>query len=420
MRILLTFFIISSLQVSAAWSLTVGEALTEALQNNPQIARAEALTQAASARTGKQRAPFWPTLGVDYSYWEADRDPNLATSDLSSASAYARINLFNGGSDWFRLDAADARKEAAEWQQKSIVADIILATRQAYIEVLRAEQSLATTRQSMELLEQQYRQAELRFEQGLIARNDLLRIAVEKATAQQGVVSTEGALVVTRQELARVMGRALEKDETLATVSLNEQQPGAEEELSEAMLSSRSELKYLQSLLVAQSSDRKAVYGDLLPDVNLSHSYDRFGNRTFPDSDDTNYDKDSITMLQASWTLFSGFDTRHELAVRKHEMTALKEEIRSTEDLLRVQLTKALEDYRVAQTNLDTARTSLTLAEENYRVNENRYKAQVATTVDLLDAREFLTRTRNEEVKALYDLYKAEAVIDRVLERAGP
>ncbi len=213
------------------------------------------------------------------------------------------------------------------------------------------------------------------------------------------------------------MGQPLAEEEPLSAVSYSERQTESFDAMQQEMFASRSELKYLQNQLNAQRAERKVVYGDLLPDIDVSHSYDQFGNNGFPDSDDTDYESGSTTMLQASWTLFSGFDTRYELAVRKHEAAALKEEIRATENTLQVQLRSALEGYKTAKTNLETARASLALAEENYRVNENRYKAQVATTVDLLDAQEFLTRARNEELKAQYDLYTAEAVIDRVLER---
>jgi outer membrane protein TolC len=146
-------------------------------------------------------------------------------------------------------------------------------------------------------------------------------------------------------------------------------------------------------------------------------SYERFGNNSFPETSDTDYDSDSRAMIEASWTLFSGFDTRYELASRKHEIDAKRREIKATEDLLTLQLQTALEELRVARGNLETARTAQAQAEENFRVNENRYKARVATTVDLLDAQEFLTRARNEQIKALYDLHLAAAVLDRVLER---
>lgn len=420
MRILLAVLISIVTFSSLAWSLTVEDAVKLAMQHSPQIKRAEAQVKASEARTGISRAPFWPSLEVDYRYWDADRVPGLASSDLSSASASVSYNLFNGGSDWFNLQAAKSSHNASEWQYKSTIADAVLAVRQAYIETLRAEQTLLTTQKSLELLDRQYHDAELRHEQGLIARNDLLRIAVEKATAQQNMVAAEGARTIARRELGRIIGQTLDTEEILAGTSSTGISLEAEEELLKLVLSRRSELKYLHSQLKSQESGRKAVYGDFLPDVDLSYSEERFGNKTFPDSDDTDFDDDSITMLEASWTLFSGFETRYELAVRKQEMIALKEEIRATEDLLRVQLTKALEDYRIAEKNLETAGTSLALAEENYRVNENRYKAQVATTVDLLDAQEFLTRARNEELKARYDLYRAEAAIDRVLERNHP
>jgi outer membrane protein TolC len=393
------------------------EAVKVALRHSPQIARAEALLKASVARTGIARAPFWPDIGADYSYWDADRDPNLASDDLSSTSTYISYNLFNGGSDWFQLEASRSRKEAAQWQYQSTIADTVLEVRKAYIEALRAKQSLETSGKSLELLERQYRDAELRLEVGMIARNDLLRIAVEKATAQQNLITADGNLVVARQNLARAIGQPLAEEERLSAVSYNELQTESYDDMQREMIRSRSELKYLQSRLDAQMAERKATYGDLLPEVDISHSYDQFGNDAFPDSDDTDYDSGSTTMVQASWTLFSGFDTRYELAVSKHESAALKEEIRATENVLQVQLRSALEGYRTAKTNLETARASLALAEENYRVNENRYKAQVATTVDLLDAQEFLTRARNEELKAQYDLYTAEAVIDRVLER---
>ncbi len=124
-------------------------------------------------------------------------------------------------------------------------------------------------------------------------------------------------------------------------------------------------------------------------------------------------------ILQASWNLFNGFDTRYELVGREHEIRARQEEVKVTENRLTLQLQTALEAFRVSERNLATAGTAALQAEENYRVNENRYQANVASTVDLLDAQRFLTLARNERVKAQYDLYLSAAVIERVLER-GP
>lgn len=406
--------------VSFGWALTIEEAVSTALKYNPQISQATAFAKASESREFKARSPFWPRVELTYNYQDGNSDPNYVTDDVSQATASASYNLFNGGSDWFRLHAAGARNDATYWQYQSVVADTVLAVRQAFIEVLRAEKNLQTASQSRELLKRQYREAELRLEQGFIARNDLLRVSVEMATVEQELVTAKSRLATSRAELSRVIGHPINPEETLVAVSLPEKVDRSFPNLQQTMLNRRSELKFLQSELDAQTAERKAVRGDLMPDVDFILSYDRFGNEFLPETSDPDYDSETTALLQASWTLFSGLDTHYELAGRKQEIYALKEEIRAVKDRLNLQLQSALEDYQVALTNLVTATASVQLAEENYRVNENRYKAQVATTVDLLDAQDFLTRARNEEIKAQFDLYNANVVIDRILEKDVP
>jgi outer membrane protein TolC len=420
MRLLLILWLaLLTLSNSSAWALTIDQAVNDALRHNPQIQQFLAFEDAAGARADRSEAPFWPRIDTSYTYLRGERDPDLASRGLSTVEALAGYNLFNGGSDWFRLHEARYRASAANYQRRSVVADIVLETKEAYIEILRAKRNVETEGKSVELLERQRHDTQLRLEQGLIARNDLLRVEVEMATAQQRLALAEGRFEITRKVLAKALGRALDSKETISDFSLEPAPPGQEEELRQEMFAKRSELHYLRSLLAAQKSGRKAVQGDLMPDVDLVLSYDRFGNNGLPQTGDTDYDSESKAIVQASWTLFSGFDTSYELVERKHEIRARQEEIKSTEDQLTLQLQTALEAFRVSERNLATAVTAVTQAEENYRVNENRYQANVASTVDLLDAQEFLTRARNEKVKAQYDLFRSAAVIERVLER-GP
>jgi len=420
MRVLLILWLaLLTLINNPAQALTIGEAVNDALQYNPRVHQFLELEDAAGARADQARSPFWPRVEANYTYWRGDRDPDLDSRKLSRAETSAGYNLFNGGSDWFRLHEANYRASAANYQRRSIVADIVLETKQAYIEVLRTKRTVETEKASVELLEQQLHDTQLRLDQGLVARNDLLRVKVELATARQILSIAKGRHEISRQALTLALGRPVRKQEQIADLSLEPAPPGSMEELHREMFVNRSELKFLNSLLAAEMAGRKAVRGDLLPDVDLVLSYDRFGNNSLPETSDTDYDSESRAMVQASWTLFSGFDTRYELVGRRHEIRARQKEIKATEDRLTLQLQTALEAFRVSEENLSTAETAAIQAEENYRINENRYQANVATTVDMLDAQEFLTRARNERVKAQYDLHLSAAAIERVLER-GP
>lgn len=411
--------VLLTLAYQPARALSIDEAVNEALRSNPRVHQFLELENAAGARADQARAPFWPRIEANYSYWRGDRDPNLDSRTLSQTETSAGYNLFNGGSDWFRLHEAKHRASAARYQRRSIVADIVLETKQAYIEVLRTKRTVDTEQASVTLLEQQRHDTQLRLDQGLVARNDLLRVEVELASARQALSVATGRHEISRQALALALGRPIGQGETVDDLSRHAAPPGTADELSQEMFDNRSELKFLNSLLAAEVAGRKAVRGDFLPDVDLVLSYDRFGNQALPETGDPDYDSESTAMLQASWTLFSGFDTRYELVGRTHEIRARQKEIKATEDRLTLQLQTALEAFRVSEENLLTAATAATQAEENYRINENRYRANVATTVDLLDAQEYLTRARNERVKAQYDLLLSAAAIERVLER-GP
>lgn len=420
MRILLIIGLaVLSLNLNSVQALTIDQAVNDALQHNPQIQQFFELENAAVSRSDQAEAPFWPRIDANYSYWRGDQDPSLDSQELSLAETSASYNLFNGGSDWFRLQEAKHLASAANYKYQSIVADVILEVKKAYIGVLRSERTIDTESKSVELLAKQRNETQLRLDQGLLARNDLLRVDVEMATAQQILEIAKGRFEIARKTLARTLGRPLDEKETLSDLTMEPAEPEPEEELSHEMFARRSELKFLYSLLDAQKAGKKAVRGDLLPEVDLVLSYDRFGDHGLPQTSDTDYDSESKAILQASWTLFSGFDTRHELVGREHEIRARQKEVKATEDELTLQLQTALEAFRVSERNLATAETAEVQAEENYRVNDNRYKANIATTVDLLDAQEFLTRARNERVKALYDLHLSAVVIERVLER-GP
>jgi outer membrane protein TolC len=420
MRILLIIVLAwLSLSPHSVQALTIEQAVNDALKYNPQIQQFFELENAAISRSDQAEAPFWPQIDANYNYWRGDRDPFLASQERSLAETSASYNLFNGGSDWFSLQQAKHLAEAASYKYQSVVADVVLEVKDAYIRALRAERTVETEGKSVELLQKQRNETRLRLEQGLLARNELLRVDVEMATAQQVLETAKGRLEIARKTLAKALGRSIEGEESLADLTLEPVAPGPGETLSQEMFARRSELKFLHSLLNAQKAGKKAVRGELMPEVDLVLSYDRFGNHGLPQTSDTDYDSESKALLQASWTLFSGFDTRYKLVEREHEIRARQKELRATEDQLTLQLQTALEAFRVSERNLATAETAELQAEENYRVNDNRYRANIATTVDLLDAQEFLTRARNERIKALYDLHLSAVVIERVLER-GP
>jgi len=68
-----------------------------------------------------------------------------------------------------------------------------------------------------------------------------------------------------------------------------------------------------------------------------------------------------------------------------------------------------------AEKNIPTTRKAIEQAEENLRVSEERYKAQVTTSTEVLDAQTLLTRASRNYYDALYDHSLAKARLQRSL-----
>ena len=74
----------------------------------------------------------------------------------------------------------------------------------------------------------------------------------------------------------------------------------------------------------------------------------------------------------------------------------------------------------VAEKNIGVAEKAIEQAEENLRMNEERYKYQVATQTDVLDAVTLLAQARVNYYGALSDFNVAKAQLERSMGRMYP
>ncbi len=417
MRYLITTLLACLLSAPHVFALTLDEAIDAALQNHQRIEQFRANADQSKAAVGISRAAFLPRVDLDYSYAERDEDPRSLGDQSSILVLGASLNLFNGLSDYHNYRAANRRAQGADYRLQGTRADIVLETQQAYIEVLRAARSVETAAEGVELLERQKRDAKLQFEYGLIARNDLLRVEVELSSARQDLLQAEGQQQIARRQLERTTGLQIAADQLLTDLTpstLQSFDPNLVDSYRQQLLDNRSELLYLRSELQAAKRDRRANKGDYLPKVDLTAAHEEYSDDI---SVSDNNDQNNLLLLRASWNLFDGFAREKNFADSDSKARAVAAELRDTEAALVLQLETALQNSRIASGRQQEAQTGVTSAEENYRVTENRFQQQQATTVDLLDAQFLLTRSRNLEIDAIYDLYLSSVQLERILER---
>jgi outer membrane protein len=418
MRTIIYALMVLLLIPSWAAALTSQESVSMALENSHRVKRFVALRQSAHESYVSARGAFMPSVDMAYSYAKSSEQAFSTLDETSSLSLTASYNIFSGMSDYYGLYAAEAGSKAAMYHQQSEESNVRFNAKLSFTNVLGTQSAVQTFAEAVELLERQSYESKLYYEQGLIAKNDLLKIEVELSSTRQDLLQAQGNLSLAISNLEKVIGRKIGSDEVIEDYEvLPYFAVLTYESLKDEMLAGRSELRQLKLLEEAQRHAVKATEGSYWPSVDMSVSYYSYGDDFSPTSRSYSYDQQTLTMLTASWNLFDGFSkysTSHKAAL---ELEALKEQYLETEDELLHNLRVAIEQYTISEGKLKVAKASISQAEENYRVTELQFRERVSTSTDMILARSQLTRAKNQLNSARYDLYNAAALIERATER---
>jgi len=218
--------------------------------------------------------------------------------------------------------------------------------------------------------------------------------------------------------LDRVTGIRMDRSGGVTEVDLEGNKKVDFNSLVAMMIENRSELKYLMALIRSKEFSRNSVKGEYLPTVDLSLKYSQFGDSVTPTGRDGLHDDEVKGMFLAEWKLAERAKKSHDVRAENEDIRAIKAQIADTEEELKLQLKNAVEEYRLAEGRQAVADRAVAQAEENYRITDSQYRQRIATTTDILEARVFLSRARNDFNNAVYDIKSAIIKIERVVEGA--
>ncbi|UCD72184.1 MAG: TolC family protein, partial [Syntrophobacterales bacterium] len=187
------------------------------------------------------------------------------------------------------------------------------------------------------------------------------------------------------------------------------------EESLEKARKKRPELREAELNVKMAEKEVQLAKSQYFPTVNLSFNYERVGDD--PGVSGSQYeDEDSWNiMAYARWTFWQWGKKRKLLREKETRLVQAEDARVQVEDGISLEVKEAYLRLREAREKIDVAKTAITQAEENYRMNFERYKEQVATSTDVLDAQTLLTQARSNYYNALSDFNIARARLDRAM-----
>lgn len=191
----------------------------EAVKNNADLAAARANYAAISEVVPQARAGLLPNIsgGADMTDTDTEVDRTIGDLDTSRSGLSYQANLAQPlfrADRWFQLKAAKATDQQYALQLSATEQNLILQSAETYFAVLRAQDTLASTKAEEAAFKRQLDQANERFDVGLSDKTDVLEAQAgydtsraNRIIAERNVEDAFQALVtLTNHEYAAIEG----------------------------------------------------------------------------------------------------------------------------------------------------------------------------------------------------------------------
>lgn len=417
-----------SLIAQTAFSLDLKEMQDLALANREVIKRNMVNFEKSEKDIALARAGFLPSVDLTYRANALDdsdsalsfgsRPGGAGSFDTDRDSTFRGAvswNVFNGFKDKYQLESSQLLSEVERLQLEGVEQDIQLNVALRYIAVYESRASLDVAGNNYETLQKIYRDAQNRFDVGLIDKNELLTFKVD---LDNSFIQLEQAKADLRKSV-NLLGREIGEDVQLEQISFSmfDTVPG-EKDLAEnrvIMLAERSEILALQKLLDANVRQTKAEKSEYYPKVDLVGSYSNYDNDLINGSGDINSDE-FRAQLNVSLNLYQGGATRETVAKARLETRGLEYDLQELIDDLRTELQNLHIDFEVNLRNIEVALVGIEQARENLRVTRLKYSEGLQRESELLDAVANLSRAEFNYVAAVRTVFQNHFNIIRTVE----
>ena len=415
---------------------TLLESVDEAIDRNWNVkAQHEKLNQ-AQFKKNQARAEFLPKLSVDYGYTYLDNeewtDPTvfpfpapigpveipgqqLNTHDNYQFRFKATQPIFTGFALISSYNIAKLGIDISEYELELKKIDIALAAKQAYFGILEADKALDVAKKAVVSLESNVKVAKSFYEVGMIPINDLLKAEVELANARQNLVKAGNAAMLARASFNVALARPFNAPVEVEDIIGYEPYGGDIESHLGKALENRPEAKVVELSIQQADKGITLARSKYYPEIAVSYEYIKEGDEYYVDGSPWHEANRWQVTAGLSWTFWEWGKTYYDVSEKQSLREELTNSQKALEDQIRLEIKDALLSIEEAEKNIPAMAKAVEQAEENLRVNEERYKAQVTTISEVLDAQTLLTQARTNYYGALYTHHLAKARLMRAL-----
>jgi outer membrane protein TolC len=422
----------SAMAQDSARTISLNEAIELSVKNSKSLRADRARIDEAVAALTEAKQKKLPDLKVSGAYLRLTQ-PNMdlklksgnnnggsGGSDLSdiriNQAAYGSANLslplFSGLRIRYGIRSAEFLEKAVTLDAGNDKEAIILNTIEAFSNLYKANANVRLIREN--LAQSRSRDSDFsNLEQnGLLARNDRLKAALQTSNIELDLVDAESNLHVATVNMNLLLGlpeqepiipdsNSLVKAEALKGIADYEQ----------LAIQNRKDVQALQYRKKATATGIQSAKSDYYPSLALTGGY------IAADIPNLVTITNAVTYgVGVSYNVSSLWKTSAKVAQAKARLAEVQAKEEYLDDQVKLEINKAYESYLSAEKKIEVSHVAIEQATENYKITKNKYDNSLVTVTDLLDANVSLL-----QAKIGLELSKADAIVayNTLLQKAG-
>jgi len=430
MLIIAMLFSVDYIRAQDVRTITLREVIDLTIKNSHVLQAGKARINESAAVVKQAQQNRLPTVGVSGSYLRlSSANVDLKTKSNNSSggttdntspkisqAVYGILNasypIFNGGRLKYGIESAAYLQQATVLDVDNDKQAVILNAINAFTNLYKAGSAVDLVKES--LASSRHRDSTfIRLEQnGLLARNDLLKAQLETSDIELSLLDAENNRSLANVNMDLMLG--LPESAQLVPDFNSIPPPDAIQTLEDYQtnaLKNRKDVKAIDLRKKAANVNIKSAKTEGYPTISLTAGYIAA------------YVPNVITITNAinagigiKYNLASLFKTNTRLLQANAQQQQLLANEAELNDAIRLQVNQDYQNYLLAQKKINVYQVAVEQATENFRITKNKYDNNLVTLTDLLDADVALLRTKLNLSSANADAVSA---YDKLLQTAG-
>ena len=407
--------------------LTIQEAITTAIQKNPDILVAAQELSTTSGRFISVRSRIIPQVTVksDYGYTSNELQtvqdlgaPNVNDENWGVNIEFSQL-IYDGGATISGIRAAISDEVESYYRLRGAIDQVIFEVKTNFYEVVLNRALIIANQQSVDLLAEQLKDQQNRYEAGTVPRFNVLQAEVALANAKPPLIQAENNYRVSMYRLVRLLGIDYPPGfpsevpfNVVGKLDYNPRDFQPDESIRSAV-TRNPELKAQRQLILGEAARVNQQFAGYLPQINAKAT--QTNQSDMLTSNLMNMVNGWFFGVTGSWAVWDGLLTYGNMKTAKARLDQAKINYDNGVREVILQVQQAISKILEAKETVDSQEASVVQGVEALRLAQERLDAGAGTQLDVLNQQTSLLQSQTFLLQAYYSYITGVAEYDRAL-----